>query len=531
MTHKIIVCDKFDAKGVERIEQHPNLECVYAGGFSRADLLPLLGEAEGLIIRSATTVDKEMLEKAPSLKIVIRAGVGVDNIDIPEASRRGVIVMNAPGGNSVSTAEQAIALMFAAARRTPQANASMKSSKWEKKKFKGIELTGKKLGVIGLGRIGKEVVKRARGLQMEVLGFDPYIPRENLADLEIKLLDKAEVLQQADFITVHTPLTDTTRDLINKDNLHTLKDGVVLINCARGGIYNEAALAEGLASGKLGTVALDVFSTEPVPADFSLTKFDNCIMTPHLGASTGDAEFAVAMETIDELIDFFEQGVARNALNFPSIDPDSMIFLRPYFEGGSHFGQLLSAMAGGDVNTIDIGFYGEISKYMTQPVTTAILRGALTPALGKDSVNFVNAPLLARDRGIKVNETKSDDARGFSSFVSASITNSSGNKFTLKFTSFRNEARAFNLMDLPLEFIPGGIHLIISNKDVPHVIGTIGTFLGSHNINIANMDLGRESKGGTAHSVITIDELLDSNTLEEFRRMDNIENVVQVDLR
>ncbi|MCB1172669.1 MAG: phosphoglycerate dehydrogenase [Leptospiraceae bacterium] len=531
MAHKIIICDKFDAEGVKRIQEHPDLECVYNGGYKREELLPLLADVDGLIIRSATTVDKEILEQSPNLKLVVRAGVGVDNIDIPEASRRGVIVMNAPGGNSVSTAEQALALLFALARKTPQANASMKESAWEKKKFKGVELTGKTIGVAGLGRIGKEVVKRARGLGMRVIGFDPYIPRENLADLEIQIVDKDTILRESDFITVHTPLTDTTRDFISSENLKQLKDGVYLVNCARGGIYNEAALVEGLESGKLGGVALDVFSAEPPPAEFPLRNFENCIMTPHLGASTGDAEFAVAMETVDELIDFFARGTARNALNFPSIDPDAMEFLKPYFKGGERFGKMLAAMCAGNVTVIDINYHGEIAAYMTQPVTTAILRGVLGLALGNDTVNYVNAPFLARDRGIKVNENADKDGKGFSSFVEISLKNQDGQSFTLKYTSFRQEPRAFNFMGLALEFIPSGIHLVVSNRDVPRVIGTIGTFLADQNVNIASMDLGRTEKGGTAHSIVTVDELLPQDALDAFRGLDHIDNVVQVDLR
>ncbi len=269
MKHRIIVADKFDPEGVARLKNHPSLDVIYEGGFTRDQLEQIIGDAHGLIVRSATRVGAALLEKARQLRIVIRAGVGVDNIDILESSRRGVIVMNAPGGNTTSTAEQAIALLFALARKTPQANASMKQGKWEKSKFVGVELTGKTLGVVGLGRIGKEVVRRARGLQMNVIGYDPYIPPANLAHLEIEILSLEELLRQADFITVHTPLTDATRDLVNEGNLAILKDGVRLINCARGGIYNESALAAGLKSGKIGGVALDVFLEEPPPSGFA----------------------------------------------------------------------------------------------------------------------------------------------------------------------------------------------------------------------------------------------------------------------
>lgn len=530
MKHCIIVADKFDPEGVSRLQARPELEVLYEGGYKRDRLLELLPRASGLIIRSATKVDAALLEKAPQLKIVIRAGVGVDNIDIMEASRRGVIVMNSPGGNSVSTAEQAIALMFALARNTPQANASMKQGKWEKSKFVGLELTGKTIGVIGLGRIGKEVVRRARGLQMNVLGFDPYIPPANLSHLEIDLVSVEEILRNADFITVHTPLTDATRDLINKDNLNILKDGVRLINCARGGIYNEDALLAGVQSGKIGGVALDVFTEEPIPADFPLLPFDNCILTPHLGASTGDAEFAVALESVDQLIDFFQNGVARNALNFPTVDPEAMDFLKPYFTGGEKAGRILANFLKGGVHSIHIDYCGEIAEYMTQPVTTAILSGALSVAMG-DEVNYVNAPVFARDRGIQVSENKRASESGFSSYVHVTFAAADGQKTHLQYTAVHREPLVVSMQGLPLEFKPEGIMLLVTNRDVPRVVGTLGNYLGDLNINIAHLELSRDDKGGTAYCMMTIDELVNPEALARLRSLDNILGAVQVDLR
>lgn len=530
MKHTIVVSDKFDAEGIARLKSESNLEVVYEGGHSREQLLDIIGNAHGLIIRSATKVDEEVLAKAENLKIIIRAGVGVDNINIPEASRRGVIVMNAPGGNTVSTAEQALALIFASARKTPQANESMHGGKWEKSKFKGVELTGKTLGVVGLGRIGKEVVKRAKGLRMNVIGFDPYIQASNLASLEIDIVSKEEIIKQSDFITVHTPLTDTTRDLVNKDNLKDLKKGVRLVNCARGGIYNEDALVEGLESGQIGGVALDVFGKEPLDPNHPLIKFDNAILTPHLGASTGDAEFAVAMETIDELIDYFKLGVARNALNFPTVDPDSMDFLKPYFAGGQPIGKLLGHMLQGDPASIRIDYCGEISKYMTQPVTTSILTGALSLALG-DEVNVVNAPVLGKDRGIEVNEHKTAEVKGFSSFVRVTFTSAKGDKTELEMTAMKGEAMVFSMFGLPLEFKPEGIVLVLKNRDMPRMVGHIGMALGESEVNIAHLELSRDSKGGTAYCVVTIDDLMSKEALEKVSQLENVFDVVQVDLR
>ena len=531
MKHIILISDKFDAKGVSRLEEQANFEVVYKGGHSREEMLAAVSQANGLIIRSATKVDAEVFAAAPNLKLIVRAGVGVDNIDIPEASRRGVIVMNAPGGNSVSTAEHAIALMMSSARRIPQANASMKSAKWEKSKFKGVELTGKTLGVVGLGRIGKEVVKRGKGLGMTVLGFDPFIPESNLAHLEIDIVSKEDLIKNADFISVHTPLTETTKDLLNKDNLDDFKDGVRLINCARGGIYNEEALKIGLESGKIGSVALDVFPTEPVPEDYPLREFDNCVMTPHLGASTGDAEFAVAMETIDELIEFFETGVARNALNFPSMDPEALDFLKPYFDGGEKIGKLLAHLCDGDFQSVDLDYYGVISKYMIAPVTTAILRGALSLAMGEDEVNYVNAPFLAKDRGIKVNENKSEQVRnpGLSSSIRATFAGKNGS-VDLTYTALHNGAMVISMYGLPIEFKPEGNLLLIENKDVPKVVGATGTFLGEKNINIASLELARDEKGGKARCVINIDELLATGDLDTLSKTENILAARQVSL-
>ncbi|PKL34195.1 MAG: phosphoglycerate dehydrogenase, partial [Spirochaetae bacterium HGW-Spirochaetae-10] len=368
MKHVILISDKFDAEGVARLQKTDGFEVIYKGGHSKEELLADIGKAHGLIIRSATKVTPEVLEKAPNLKLIVRAGVGVDNINIPEASRRGVIVMNAPGGSSVTTAEQALALMFAVARNTPQANASMKAGKWDKNKYAGVEITGKTVGVVGLGRIGREFVKRARGLKMNVIGFDPFIPAEALGHLEIEIVNKDELLARSDFISVHAPLTDDTRDFIGKDNLHKLKKGVRLINAARGGIYNEEALEEGLKSGQIAAVGLDVFTQEPIPEDFALRQYENCIMAPHLGASTGEAEFAVAMETIDELVEFFQTGVARNAINFPTVDAESMDFMKPYFEGGEKVGTLLARLLESPLRTVEIDYNGEISEKKADPV-------------------------------------------------------------------------------------------------------------------------------------------------------------------
>lgn len=529
--YKILISDTFDPRGVKALlsEEEGLFEVLYENGFDRKSFLKLLPQAEGLIIRSATKLDQEAILRAKKLKIVIRAGVGVDNIDIETASQKGIIVENAPGGNTVSTAEQALALLFAAARCTPQAHASIKSGKWEKSKFKGLELSGKTLGVLGLGRIGKEVVARGRALKMKVLAHDPYIPRENLEHLEIELVDKESLLKRSDFISVHTPLTESTKNFINHKNLAQLKDGVILINAARGGIYNEEALEEGLRMGKIRALALDVFTEEPLPPDSTLRNFENCIMTPHLGASTSDAEFAVAMEAVNSMSAYFRHGLVQNSFNFPSIDPKDSDFLKPYYDGAVRIGKLLGSLSK-EMHSAHISYHGEIAKCKTDALTAAIQYGLLLPALGEE-VNLINAPALAKARGIQISSAQIENTKAFSSYIQLQVRDARQTAIEVKYTSLRREALVFSLFDLPIEFRPEGIILSIRNRDMPGVVGTIGSFLGREAVNIAHLELKREAKGGNAYCIISIDELLRHEALEKLQNLENILEANQIDLR
>jgi D-3-phosphoglycerate dehydrogenase len=420
--HKILIADNLDQDGLDILKSSGLFEIDFRKKTTREELLEIIPDFSGLIIRSATKVDKEVIEKATNLKVVIRAGVGVDNIDIPGCSQKGIVVMNAPAGNSVSTAEQAIALMFSLARKTPQANQSMKEKKWEKNRFTGVQLTGKTLGVIGLGRIGKEVVKRAKGLQMNVLGFDPYIPRENLEYLEVELTTVDKILAEADFVTVHTPLTDTTKGLVNSGNLSRIKKGIRLINCARGGIYDEAALAEGLKSGQIAGVGLDVFTEEPPKPDFPLYELEDCVMTPHLGASTDEAQIEVAKESAESMIEYFRSGVARNSLNFPTLDPREMDTLAPWFNLCDNLGIFMAQLMTTPVKAVELEYRGSLVKLNLQPLEIAFTRGLLSVAMGGDAVNLVNAPILAKNRSIKIHARKSEDKVAEPSEVKITVT-------------------------------------------------------------------------------------------------------------
>jgi D-3-phosphoglycerate dehydrogenase len=348
--------------------------------------------------------------------------------------------------------------------------------------------------------------------------------------MDLNIVSKEELLAKSDFITVHTPLTDSTRDFINKENLSQLKDGVRLINCARGGIYNEEALAKGLETGKIAGVALDVLMKEPPPPDHPLLKLENCILTPHLGASTGDAEFAVAMDTVSQMTDFFTKGISNFALNFPTLDPAAMKFLNPYITGGEKTGKLLANLCSGDFSKIEVRFNGEITGSMTQPIMTSLLKGALSISMG-DEVNSVNAPYLAKDRGIEVSKSEHGKVGGYENSIQVIFAGNKGAEYEISYTVVQDEPMVISMNRQPIEFRPDGILIILENKDVPKVVGMTGMFLGDHGINIARLELSRDSRGGTARCVITVDEMLESKSLHELTKMNNIISAMQLDLR
>lgn len=512
---KILISDNLDQDGVDILTSSGLFEVDFRKKTSREELEAVIGEVEGLIIRSASKVDKALVEKANKLKVVIRAGVGVDNIDIPACSQKGIVVMNAPAGNSISTAEQAIALMFALARKLPQAHGSMKQKKWEKTKFQGSQLTGKKLGVIGLGRIGKEVVKRAKGLQMEVLGFDPYIPAENLGHLEIKLVTIDTILKEADFITVHTPLTDATRGLVNEKNLHLLKPGVRLINCARGGIYDEAAIVKGVAEGIIGGAGLDVFVEEPLPTTSGLYDHDDIVLTPHLGASTDEAQIEVAKESAESMVAYFKSGVARNSLNFPTIDPLAMDQLAPWFTLAEQIGSFIAQMAKSPLKSVDVSYRGEFTGLNLNPLEIALTKGLLSVAMG-DEVNLVNAPILAKERSLRISGQKEDKTEKEPSVIKVTAYDERGS-MTLKASVGATGGFITELNGNSLELKPEGSLLYIKNTDTPGVVGKLGTLLGEHHVNISSMQLSRAAKGGEARTFLGLDEDPPKGLIEAIR--------------
>ena len=512
--YTILIVDNLSRGGVVLLEESGLFKVELRKKTSPEELLELISNFHGLIVRSASKITKEIIDRASQLKVIIRAGVGVDNIDIPACSQKGIVVMNAPAGNAISTAEHTIALMFSLARKLPQAHSSMKAKKWEKSKFKGVQLTGKTLGIIGLGRIGKEVVKRARGLQMNIIGYDPYISAKNLEYLQIELGDVDSILAKSDFITVHTPLTDATKNLINIENLNKLKKGVHLINCARGGIYQTEALVEGLESKQITGVALDVFEQEPPNPDEPLYKQEDCIMSPHLGASTEEAQIEVARESASSMIEYFKNGIAYNSLNFPTLNPEEMDILTPWFVFIEKVGYFVTCLMSHPIDFVKITLHGSLTNMNFKPLEIAFAKGALKLALG-EGVNFVNAPVLARERGLQITSEASSTEKT-TDVVDVNIQAGPDNIHLKGIANFTGGS-IIEINQMNIEFKLDGHMLYILNEDIPRVVGELGLILGEAEMNIASLQLTRESKGGLALTLIHLDSQPAEKTIQKIR--------------
>ncbi len=524
---KVLVSDSISQQGIDILTK-AGLEVDVKTGLSPDELKAIIGEYHGLIIRSATRVTADVIDAATNLRVIGRAGSGLDNVDKAAATKKGIVVMNTPGGNTITTAEHTIALMFSLARQIPQAVASMREGKWDKKRFMGVELYNKTLGIIGIGNIGKQVAKRAIGLGMNVIGYDPYLSEENAREIGVKKVELPELFRNSDFITIHTPLTAETKNLINSKTIGIMKDGVRIINCARGGIVNEADLYEAIKSGKVAGAALDVFEKEP-PGDNPLLKLDNVLCTPHLGASTKEAQENVALAIAEQVADYLINGVIRNAVNFPSIPAEQLPRLQPYLSLAEKIGGFASQVFEGAATDVTIEYRGEASELNTAPVTIALLKGYLTPIL-EETVNFVNAPLIARERGIEVKEAKSSEVGDYHNMIVLKI-KVNGEENILAGTLFsKKDPRIVRINKFPVEIVPEGNMLYILNNDRPGVIGNIGSYLGKNNINIARMHFGRESAGGMAISVVSIDTPVSDEQIEEIRKMPNIIYVKVVNL-
>ena len=531
MTYKILVSDSLSEKGIKILKDEKDFEVTVNTKLTPEELKKEIKKYDALVVRSATKATAEIIESADNLKVIGRAGVGVDNVDVESATKKGIVVMNTPGGNTLSTAEQTIAMILALSRKTPQAYCSMKSGKWDRKSFMGTELNGKVLGIVGFGRIGKEVAKRMSAFGMEIVAYDPFASSDSANILSVRIVDDLnEIWNNADFITIHTPLTEETKYLFNKNTFPKLKNGVRIINCARGGIINEKDLCEALASGKVAGAALDVFENEPLDADSPLLKYENLILTPHLGASTEEAQENVAIDVAKQIVDMLKNGDIKNAVNFPSISPEELSRIKPYLGLSEKLGALLANLEKGRYTEINIEYFGEICDLNTMPLTTAIVQGLLRPIL-KDTVNCVNALSIAKERGIKITETKTKELKDFAHLISVVVKIEKGKEISISGTLFGlNDIRVVRINGFHVDASPEGHMLICENIDKPGFVGSIGTLLGANNINIASMTLGRKQKGEKALVVFNIDNPISPTLLEKIKKLEQIIDAMVIKL-
>ncbi|MFP5455157.1 MAG: phosphoglycerate dehydrogenase, partial [Alphaproteobacteria bacterium] len=502
---KVLISDQMDPLAAQ-IFRNRGIEVDEITGKTKEELIAIIGQYDGLAIRSATKVTKDVLAAATNLKVVGRAGIGVDNVDIPSASAKGVVVMNTPFGNSITTAEHAIALMFALARDLPEADKSTQAGKWEKNRFMGVEVTNKVLGLIGAGNIGSIVADRAIGLKMKVVAFDPFLTPERAIEMGVEKVTLDDLLARADFITLHTPLTESTKNILSRENLAKTKKGVRIINCARGGLIDEAALKDALDSGQVAGAALDVFVTEPAK-ESPLFGTPGFIATPHLGASTNEAQVNVAIQVAEQISDFLLTGGVTNALNMPSLSAEEAPKLKPYMALAEHLGALVGQLEGDAIKAVAIEVEGAAAELNQKPITGAVLAGLMR--VYSDTVNMVNAPFLAKERGLDVREVRHDREGDYSTLVRVTVTTAEGSK-SVAGTLFANaEPRLVEIYGVKVEADLTGDMVYVVNVDAPGFIGRLGTTLGEAGVNIGTFHLGRRTAGGEAVLLLSVDTRVD----------------------
>jgi len=490
-------------------------------GVAADTLLDMIGGYDGLIVRSRTKVTKNLLERAGRLRVIGRAGIGVDNIDVEEATRRGIVVMNTPGGSNVTTAEHAVAMMLALARSIPQAAAAVRAGEWPRERWMGTEVCNKVLGVVGLGNIGAIVAERALGLRMRVIAYDPFVTPEAAARLRVELVSLDELIERADFITIHVPLLPETRGLLGRERLARTKGGVRIINCARGGIVDEDALADAIESGHVAGAALDVLTAEPPPKNHRLLKLEQVICTPHLGASTDEAQRNVAIAIGQQVAAFLARGTIQNAVNAPSLSPEILQVLRPYLVLAEKLGTLAGQLVTDPPVEVTVQASGEVAEREIRSLATAVLRGLLTHVLGT-TVNYVNAPAIARERGLRVIESRTPQATDYLNSLRVELQTASRPTVVAGAVFGAGTLRLTRINDFRMEAVPEGHILMLNNRDVPGVVGRVGTLLGERQINIAGIELGRERVGGMALSLIHVDEVVPPEVLAELRTLPQI---------
>jgi D-3-phosphoglycerate dehydrogenase len=528
---KIFVADEVSDTGLQPLRD-AGFVLEKRTGLKASELSEALADCVGLVVRSETKVTADLMDSAAALRVIGRAGVGVDNIDVPAATERGIVVMNAPDGNTITTAEHTIALLIALARRVPQANSSLKSGRWDRKAFIGVELQGKTLGVVGMGRIGRTVAARARAFGMKIVAFDPFIAPEQARDSEIELAPLDELFAGADFITIHTPLTAETRGIIGSAAFARMKKGVRIINCARGGLVDEGALHDAIRSGIVAGAALDVFVQEPPPPDHPLLLLDEVIVTPHLGASTAEAQEGVAFTVAEQMRDYLLSGALRGAVNVPALGTKELAVLRPYIELAEKLGRFQAQLVDSAVREVKLEFAGEIVELNAAPVTRSFLAGLLRDVSAR--VNAVNAFLIAEERGISVTTSYfragSDFAPSIRTRVAGYNAEQSLAGTIFGFGEQAREGRITEIDGFHIEATPRGHMLVMRNRDVPGVIGRVGTLLGDRGVNISRFHLGRRERGGEAMAVIEVDAQLDDATLKKLRALEPVISARQIEL-
>ncbi|MBU2541568.1 MAG: phosphoglycerate dehydrogenase [Candidatus Omnitrophica bacterium] len=520
---RILVSDKLAERGLKILNSEKSFKVDVKTDLSPKELKSIIKDYDALIVRSSTKVTKDIIDAAKKLKVIGRAGVGLDNVDLQAANRKGIIVMNTPAGNTISTAEHTLSLILSLSRNIASADASMKKGDWNRSKFMGIELYGKTLGLVGMGKIGSEVAKRALSFGMTVIAYDPFLSEEVARQSGVELVELKVLFSRSDYISVHTPLTDETRNIISAKSLKLMKKNVRIINCARGGIVDEKVLITAVKEGKIGGFALDVYVKEP-PDNKEFINLDGCVLTPHLGASTAEAQVNVAVQIAEQVRDTLCGGGIRNAANYPCLEAEVCKVMNPYIILAEKLGSFAAQMVEGRIKEVNIAYSGEIVKYDLKALTLAIAKGILSLVL-QDNVNFVNALTLAQERRIKINETKSNRVEGFTNLIEVAIKTDKGQLKVSGTLSENAQPRIVIIKDFYVEISPFGFMLVIDNIDRPGIIGAVGTILGKNDINIASMTFGRESAGGEAITVLNIDSPISDKIISQLKKNKNIKKV------
>lgn len=518
---KILISDALSEEGLKVLREVKEFQVDIKTELKPEELKQIIKDYDALLVRSSTKVTKDIIGSADKLKVIGRAGVGLDNVDLEAATQKGIIVMNTPAGNTISTAEHTMSMILALSRSIPQANTSTKKGEWKRSKFMGVELYNKSLGIIGFGRIGSEVAKRALSFGMKILAFDPYLSREVAQGMGVEVLDLKDVLAHSDYITVHTPLTEETRHMISDKEFGLMTKGVRIVNCARGGIIDEMALIGAIKEGRVSGAAIDVFEKEPLSPDSEFLKLDNVIITPHLGASTEEAQVNVAIEVAEIVRDALLGKGIRNAANYPCLEPETCKIIEPYINLAQNLGSFSSQLVEGRLLELNITYSGEIIQLDLTALTLSLVKGVLSPIM-QETVNFVNAVSLAKARGIRINEAKSSDEREFVNLIQLEIKTDKEIKRVSGTLSANKQPRVVKVDSYYVELSPVGEMIFIQNWDKPGIIGNLGMLLGRHNINIAAMTFGRDKPGGKAISVLNVDSPISNEIMGKIKKLDNI---------